>query len=828
MEGFLVLIVIILIVFLITLRSKLNKIGSDFYTLQKDMMKGFNALQNEIQSTKSRPNFPPVIPKPTPKETEETPSTPSPDWSTPPKPTGPIIIGETIIPTEHPKDPPIKNPTFSEARKLVNPVAQQNTPPIQSVPPKSQFKKPPPPPKPPKPSFMERNPDLEKFIGENLLSKIGIVIFVIGMGFLVKLGIDNNVITEGMRVAIGVLIGGGMVGLAHYLRKSFSAFSSVLIGGALAVLYFTIAIAFHEYQIIPQTAAFVIMVLITAFGVLLSISYDRKELAILAIIGGFGTPFFVSTGSGNILVLFSYILILDIGMLALVYFKKWNVINYIVFAFTYLLYMGVFQTKFAENPEDTRGIMFGFLTAFYLIFYVMSIVYNVKNKLKFAYPEIGMLLTNSTIYFGFGLLLLNEFKDGQLMGLFTALIAAFNFVFTFILYKRKDIDKNLLYLLIGLVLTFISLIAPIQLEGNHITLFWSFEAVLLLWLYQKSNIQLMRISALVINFVMVISLLMDWAQNYFPNSGFVELPIILNKVFITTVISLASLFATRYLLKKDNPDELIFGYPRSVFIRAVEIGFLVLLYFGVLLELQYQFKNAEFVDTLRSILIGIYNFIFLAGLIALARQQKNQIFTYVVAAFVGFLTFGYLVIYTSVIADARNILLRSTGELNSGYYLHYVQLALFIVIVVYAIKYIKNNYGFKSMVGNYALWIASFIGVFVFSNEVVNLAIMSHYEIGGSISESLRFASKSTLPVAWAFTALVLMVSGMKYKLKTLRIASLVLFLLTIIKLFLFDLKGNTTGKIVSFIFLGIILLVISFLYQKLKVLLLDDDENEK
>jgi uncharacterized membrane protein len=236
-----------------------------------------------------------------------------------------------------------------------------------------------------KPSFMERNPDLEKFIGENLLSKIGIVIFVIGMGFLIKLGIDSNVINEGMRVVIGVVIGGGMIGLAHYLRNSFAKFSSVLIGGALSVLYFTIALAFHEYALIPQMGAFIIMVFITAFAVLLSISYDRKSLAILAIIGGFGTPFFVSTGAGDPLALLTYILILDLGMLALVYFKKWNVINYIVYAFTYLLYASVFITQYALEDHVSAGGLFLFLTAFYLIFFVMSIIYNLKNVRKFKF-----------------------------------------------------------------------------------------------------------------------------------------------------------------------------------------------------------------------------------------------------------------------------------------------------------------------------------------------------------------------------------------------------------------------------------------------------------
>jgi uncharacterized membrane protein len=79
----------------------------------------------------------------------------------------------------------------------------------------------------------------------------------------------------------------------------------------------------------------------------------------------------------------------------------------------------------------------------------------------------------------------------------------------------------------------------------------------------------------------------------------------------------------------------------------------------------------------------------------------------------------------------------------------------------------------------------------------------------------------------WALSALVLMILGMKFRLKTLRVASLVLFSITIVKLFFYDLAGNSTGKILSFILLGVILLLISFLYQKLKFII-QDDKDEK
>jgi hypothetical protein len=64
------------------------------------------------------------------------------------------------------------------------------------------------------------------------------------------------------------------------------------------------------------------MVVITLFAVLISILYDRIELGIIATIGGFITPFLVSQGDGNWLVLFSYLTILNVGLIILAYYKR--------------------------------------------------------------------------------------------------------------------------------------------------------------------------------------------------------------------------------------------------------------------------------------------------------------------------------------------------------------------------------------------------------------------------------------------------------------------------------------------------------------------------
>jgi uncharacterized membrane protein len=173
----------------------------------------------------------------------------------------------------------------------------------------------------PRPSFFERHPDFEKFVGENLINKIGIAILVLAMGFFVKYAIDNDWVGPAGRVGIGVLFGAILIAIAHRLRNTYRSFSSVLIGGGLAILYFTITLAFHQFHLFNQTTSFIILIVITCFSVALSLLYDKQELAIIALVGGLASPFMVSTGQANITALFIYMILLNAGLLVLAYNK---------------------------------------------------------------------------------------------------------------------------------------------------------------------------------------------------------------------------------------------------------------------------------------------------------------------------------------------------------------------------------------------------------------------------------------------------------------------------------------------------------------------------
>jgi uncharacterized membrane protein len=93
----------------------------------------------------------------------------------------------------------------------------------------------------------------------------------------------------------------------------------------------------------------------------------------------------------------------------------------------------------------------------------------------------------------------------------------------------------------------------------------------------------------------------------------------------------------------------------------------------------------------------------------------------------------------------------------------------------------------------------------------------------------LKQIHKIGYPILWGLSAFILMILGMRLKIKDFRIQSIGLLGIIILKLIVLDVwKMNEAGRIATFIFLGILLLIISFLYQKLKKIVLDDNTELK
>ncbi len=668
--------------------------------------------------------------------------------------------------------------------------------------------------------WLRNNPDLEKFVGENLINKIGIAVLVLGIAFFVKYAIDQNWIKETGRVCIGIGCGIILIGIAHYLRNTYRSFSSVLAGGSIAVFYFTIAFAYHEYGIFSQTVAFAIMVVITIFAVVLALLYDKIELAVIAVIGGFLAPFLVSNSSGNYVALFTYLLVLNVGMLIIAYFKKWPLLHVLAFFFTLLIFGGWLTDIFMNSKPLPYKNALLFATAFYIIFLTTVLIHNLRTEKPFKAFDFSLLLFITFSFYTEGMYILSQWNDGFYQGIFTTALGILNLCLAWYLFKSQKGDKNLLYLLIGLTLTFISLAAPVQLHGHSITLFWSAECVLLYWLHQRSRIQVFKYSSVIVLTMMLVSLAMDWSIAFERSPSF--LPIIFSnwQGAITNIVAVISFGLLAFFLRKEKlSTDYVLGISNNTTSNIMTAAATILLYITCVFAINIAFVKEEsftIPNTYHQLVTYIFVVLLLWALMRFSIVQKPMILiALIVAAFVFYL-----------------FSIELTGHLLQGVIQHkYAAVhgiahwasAILLLYLLYCFIQIFRNP--TSALRNGFAWLINILLLVFFSIECKHLYVaMLAKPI--SIDYYTTQYLKAGLTIVWALFSFVSMWLGMKYKYKPLRIISLSIFSLALLKLFLFDITNiSEGGKIAAFIMLGILLLVISFMYQRLKKIIIDNEE---
>lgn len=229
---------------------------------------------------------------------------------------------------------------------------------------------PPPPPLPPSappgPGF-----DWESLLGVRGAAWVGgIAVFVSAILFA-KFAIDRDLITPELRIALLVLAGvGSLVGAELSLRRGYAATANAVSGAGIAILYVAFYAAHALYGLIGTGTAFALMALVTAVACVVAIHYDAYFTAVLGLLGGFSTPLLLSTGEDRPIGLFSYILLLNLGLSSVALRKRWHGLVLLACAATFLIELGWFARQL--TPQKTLVGLVAFLL-FGLLFLLLPL-----------------------------------------------------------------------------------------------------------------------------------------------------------------------------------------------------------------------------------------------------------------------------------------------------------------------------------------------------------------------------------------------------------------------------------------------------------------------
>ena len=681
-------------------------------------------------------------------------------------------------------------------------------------------------PPPPKPERKKVN--MESFIGENLVAKIGILITVIGVAIGGKYAIDNDLISPLTRIILGYILGIGLAVFALKLKEKYKNFSAILLSGAMAIFYFITYFAHALYDLMPQALAFALMLLFTGFTVISAIHYKKQVIAVIGLVGAYAIPFFLSNDSGNVLVLFSYMAIINMGILVVAYKQYWKVLYVLAFSFTWLIYLAWFFDSYYIDGYYLTGLSLA--TIFFLIFYITFLAYKLIKKEDFNYGDVILLLFNSFIYYGVGYNILSVHETGMhLLGVFTVFNALIHFIAGILIYKAAHEKKTLFYTVFGLVIVFLTIAVPVQLDGHWVTLLWIGEAALLYWIGTTKDIKMYRSMTYVLLVIASFSLFYDWSENYATYYDYIT-PIF-NIQFLTSLIFVGALAFINYVYykyasEKMNVVGVLFGLLLT-FVIYMTFQLEIDNYFNKL-DIDYNtkiLKSDNIISYYKDYKI-IWNLNYLLFFLSVFSILNMKKFKIAVLGNVNIVANAFLMIYSLawglfVLSQIRENYLYNNGIetlfplSGNAILIRYIFLFFAGLLLYFSYLYTKQDYINDAFKKNFKLFFV-FVLLWILSSELLHWLDFAGYEAQYKLS----------LSIFWGIYALALIAYGIWKRDKSMRITGIVVFGVTLVKLFFYDIAHlSTISKTIVFIALGLLLLVISFLYNKYTSIISQDDK---
>ncbi|MDH6253225.1 putative membrane protein [Chryseobacterium sp. H1D6B] len=628
------------------------------------------------------------------------------------------------------------------------------------------------------------------FLKQNALTIIGIFTLVLGIGYFVKYAIDKNWISETARLAIGLCTGAGIMVIGHFIRKNYSSFSSIIIGGGIAVLYFSVTIAFQEYHLFSQNTAFILISLITLISIVLSYYYKSEVLIIFSLFGGFLAPLMISTGQSNYPFLFTYLMVLNIGMLIIAFLKHWKSIGWIAFIFTsiYLFYW-VF--------EKTEILSVYFYVASYIIFYAFALQNYVKKNTLVTLDILMLILINFSSITGL-VYIFNQLNYEPVI-IFPIIFAAVNGLLLFREYSRKNFETNY-SVFAGITISLVTLAFALQFKTDLITSVWAVEAALLLFIWKKTNLTIFRICFYILFPLVIISQMTTWA-GYFSAK---DLKIIFNPIFLTSSVTIITVLSNLFLLKRFSENN---KSKNSFFENVFSVISYGVIYIAVLLEIIYHISHKP--DSIILSTAFLYSIYYVLILLILRKKLDigKEIETGLIYLFL------FLIIMHAGAAGSEVVTAVLERKISQHFYGIYL---LYLIPFIYTGLKIIPKSSFLNFKAGY--W---FIGAVI--TAAASLELYHLYILGNArnITESYQLQKHFNilyLPIIWTVTASIFIYRGLKSNIAELNKIGFTLIGIMVLKLYVYDVwQMDNISRVIAFIILGLILLLSSFMFQRLK-----------
>jgi uncharacterized membrane protein len=663
----------------------------------------------------------------------------------------------------------------------------------------------------------------EALIGGKLLNRIGALALIIGVGFFLKYAFDNHWISETTRVLIGVAVGFiCLMGAGRTQKKGFQIFSQGLLGGGIAVLYLSVYASFNFYQLVSLPVAFGLMGAVTVIAFVEALRFDSAIISILACLGGFLTPFILSTGEANETGLFTYVVVLDLGVIFILLRKSsWVALEPLSLVGTYIIYFSWFLAFY--TPPDTLLTLI-FLVLFWAIFHGLDMFRVFTAPAPFAEVRRVVAWSHAALFFGALYFLIDPHFHSQ-MGIAAVVASVFYFGSAVPLGRRRPVAD---WALIQYALTAVILLAAgvaIEFEKFRIVMLWTAEAGVLVWTGTRYQRRYLWVAGLVLFGVTAVTLLdVEGSLATSPPERF---QLLLNQRALAYVLLAVLLGASVSFLRN------VRGPSVTRLVESLHYGWIFLLFIILTVETNDLFRSWMINATdLKKEALSFGRFMTMAGVwslyaLALAGAGTHNYIRPVLFSGVS------VVLIAACLVGIRGIIFDPLEGFTPFANIRVYAIVLTVIAMFLQVRWLKSSVGRSTWIPEISE-VIQILGVVLLlvlltgeARDIFEKEIQSVTGRSGLLGDSdkvkqLENLKQLSLSGIWLAFSIGLMVFGIWRRTRMLRLLAIVLFGFTILKVFIYDLSFlETLYRIFSFVALGLILLAVSYLYQKYRVLIL-------
>lgn len=314
----------------------------------------------------------------------------------------------------------------------------------------------------------------------NVPVKVGVLISLIGLGFLLGVALEQGWITLTIEVrhVLVALFGVLLLVVGWRVRGRNPIYGLSLQGGGIAVLYLTTYVAHAVYNLVPAPAAAVVVVAITVAAGVLAVLEDARSLAVLGIIGGFLAPVLAYSDAEDHVLVFGFYVILSAAIVAVARFKIWPELNLLGLGFTLGVSVFWLFQRYVEADWATTQPLIGLLVLMYL---TIPLVFAARgtSDLKdwrtspfvFGLPFAGLALQA---------LLTGHFEYGPAISALA--LALIHGLFAVVAHRLGEQNSSLRDAYSAVAMAFLAIAAPLAFGAQHISMFWVIQGTFLVWI----------------------------------------------------------------------------------------------------------------------------------------------------------------------------------------------------------------------------------------------------------------------------------------------------------------------------------------------------------